>query len=106
MFVATQMWCLGRLLPLMIGAKISEGDQRWCNFLRLLRIMDYLFAPVLSKDCVAHLKELIEEHHKEFKELYPSCTIIPKMHYMVHYPEFIERYVWAEIHTGGGEHAV
>lgn len=90
-YIATQMWCLGRLLPLMIGEKIPVTDEHWSNFLCLLDIMDYLFAPVLSKDCTSHLKDLISEHHEAFMELYPSCRIIPKMHYMVHYPECIRR---------------
>ena len=53
--------------------------------------MKTLFAPVLSEDNVAYLHFLIEEHHKAF-DLYPSCNIIPKMHYMVHYPSWISRY--------------
>lgn len=77
----------------MIGEKIPESDEHWCNFLRLLCIMDYVFAPVVSTDCIEHLKELIQEHHEAFTELYPSSRIIPKMHYLIHYPECIERYL-------------
>ena len=86
------MWCLSMLLPLMIGDKVPESDLRWKNFLRLLEIIDILFAPVLSEDNVAYLHFLIEAHHKAFVDLYPSCSIIPKMHYMVHYPSWISRY--------------
>ena len=86
------MWCLCRLLPLMIGGKISESDERWMNFLRLLEIIDLVFAPVLSNDHVAYLSTLIEEHHQGFKELYPSCNITPKLHYVIHYPQWISRY--------------
>lgn len=91
--VATQMWCLARLLPMMIGDKVPHDDEHWKNFTLLLTILDYVFAPVISTDCVAHLKELICEHHQAFKELYPTCSIIPKMHYMIHYPECIEKYI-------------
>ena len=76
----------------MIGHRVPEDDEHWRNFLLLLRILDYMFAPVVSKDCVAYLKELISDHHGDFKVLYPGCSIIPKMHYMVHYPETIEKY--------------
>lgn len=85
------MWCLCRLLPLMIGAMISQTDSRWQNFLLLLEIIDYLFAPVLSRDHVGYLQILIEEHHQAFTELYPFCNITPKLHYMVHYPDWISR---------------
>ena len=37
----------------------------------------------------AVLKNLIEEHHTMFIELYQEWTVIPKMHYMTHYPEQI-----------------
>ena len=69
------MWCLCRLLPLMIGDKIPETDIRWQNFLRLLEIIDLLFAPVLSQDDIAYLAFLIEEHHLSFSQLYSSCNI-------------------------------
>ena len=86
------MWCFGRLLPLMIGKLISESDDHWLNFLLLMSIVDHLFAPILSRECSEYLKVLIADHHKTWTELYPSCNIIPKMHYMIHYPECIERY--------------
>ena len=85
------MWCLGRLLPLMIGDKISEGDPYWNNYLLLLTIMDYVFAPTLSADTSAYLKEIINDHHKAYKQLYPHKSILPKMHYMIHLPECIEK---------------
>ena len=85
------MWCLARLLPLMIGHRVAEDNEHWKNFLLLLSILDIVFAPVVSTDCVAYLKVLINEHHEHFRVLYPTCSIIPKMHYMVHNPECIER---------------
>ena len=75
----------------MIGDKIPKDDARWQNFLLLLEIIDYLFAPVLSHDHVAYLGVLIEEHHQAFTDLYPECNITPKLHYMVHYPQWITR---------------
>lgn len=78
----------------MIGEKVSEDNDHWGNFLLLLTIMDYLFAPVLSPDCTSYLKSPIDEHHRGWIELYPSCNITPKMHYMIHYPEVIERWVF------------
>ena len=89
---ATQMWCLARLLPLMIGEEVEEGDQYWGNFLLLLSILDYCMAPIVSKDWAAYLRMIIQDHHQTFKQLYPSCPIIPKMHYIVHYPEIMCRY--------------
>lgn len=35
------------------------------------------------------LNHLIEEHHRLFKDLYPQNNLIPKYHFMIHYPESI-----------------
>lgn len=85
------MWCLARLLPLIIGSMIQVDDDYWSNFLLLLEMIDYIFAPTLSSEAVAQLKILINDHHQSFKMLYPNCPITPKMHYIVHYPELILR---------------
>ena len=89
MLTAAQMWLLGRLLPMMIGNKVSVGDDCWLNFIDLLAIVDYLLAPELSMDDLAHLKVLISDHHHQFKLLYPHASITPKMHYLVHMPRLI-----------------
>lgn len=83
--IATQMWCLARLLPLMIGMK----DVLIGKILCLLSIVDYCLAPVIHKDWAAYLRMLIDEHHNEFLRSYPSCKLTPKMHYMIHYPEIM-----------------
>lgn len=88
-YAATQMWCLARLLPLMIGEKIEGNNPHWDNFLLLLSILDYCLAPVVSEDWAAFLRMIINDHHKEFKRLYPACRLTPKMHYMVHFPEMM-----------------
>ena len=89
--IADQMWCLARLLPLMIGDIIPSDDENWQNFLVLLTIMDYVFAPVVSPDVIAFLHDLIRVHHEKFQQLYPECSIIPKLHYMIHIPQWIQK---------------
>ena len=87
------MWCLARCLPLMIGDLVPEGNERWQLFLLLLDIVDYVFAPKTTRDIIAYVRLLINDHHREFRRLYPDCSIIPKHHYMIHIPEWMERYV-------------
>ena len=87
------MWCLARLLPLMIGHRVPEGDRHWSNFLLLLTIMDYLLAPVVLHDVTSFLRVLIDDHHTEFVALYSQCSVTPKFHYMVHYPKWIDWYI-------------
>ena len=85
------MWCLARLLPLMIGKEISTEDDCWYNYLLLLEMLDYIFAPTLTTEAVAQLRVIINDHHQGFKNVYPTSPIIPKMHYIVHYPDLILR---------------
>ena len=93
MYIASQMWLLGRVLPLIIGDCIPDDDKHWLLFLRLMVIVDLLFAPSIPQDYVSYLSALISDHHHDFKRLYPSYSIIPKMHFMVHMPRLILKYI-------------
>lgn len=86
------MWCLARNLPLMIGGLIPDDDEHWSLFCDLLEIIRIVFAPTVSHNQVAYLQVLIQNHHEMFKELFPDCPIIPKMHYMIHMPRTMLRY--------------
>lgn len=88
--VAAQMWCLARMLPLLIGDLIPAGDELWENFLCLLKIEDIVFAPVASTPMAAYLSILVEQYLEGFKELHDR-SLIPKHHNMVHYPRQIIR---------------
>ena len=61
---ASQMWLLGRLLPILVGEYVSEDDEHWCNYL-LLDIVDIMFARRIT-DTLGCLHLLIEEHHANF----------------------------------------
>jgi hypothetical protein len=86
---AMQMWTLGRFLPLAIGHLVDENDEYWLNFLRLLDIMDILFAKKVPRNLIGYLESLISDHHHGFKIIYPNNSITPKMHNMIHMPRLI-----------------
>lgn len=54
--IASQMWLLGRLLPLMVAHLVPKENSKWKSFLLLLKIMDYLLSPVISDDDCIYLK--------------------------------------------------
>ena len=87
--LAAQMWLLGRLLPIMIGDLVPEGDDKWVNFLLLMKIVDWLFCPKITPDDVGYLATLITEHHYKFVDLYPDASKIPKIHFILHMPRLI-----------------
>ena len=68
-----------------------EDDERWINFVLLLDIVDRILAPIASLSVVADLIHLIETHHLEFSRLYPDKSLPPKWHFIVHYPQLIQR---------------
>ena len=88
---AAQMWLLATVLPFIIGDLIPESEKHWCCFLLLLKICSIAAAWSLNVNTVSYLSIIIEEHHELFGTLYPARTIIPKMHYMVHYPSQIQK---------------
>ena len=85
------MWLLIRILPFLLGDLIPRNNLHWQCFFKLLEICDIATAPSISKESAAYLKLLIEEHHIQFCELYGSSSVIPNMHFIIHYPSQILR---------------
>ncbi|XP_044171934.1 uncharacterized protein LOC122956333 [Acropora millepora] len=83
---ANQMWCLGLHLPLIVGNLVPEDDEHWQHYCTLLQIVRIIFSPVINREQIPYLQVLIQEFLEKFKHLFPQCSIIPKMHYMVHMP--------------------
>ena len=94
MVIASQMWTLSRLLPVMVGRYINKDDDNWLHFLQLLDIMEYTFSPT-----VLLLAVIISSNLTTYKELYPESSFIPKMHYMVHIPQYLYKYVKSLMHV-------
>jgi len=78
---ASQMWPLGHILAILVDEYMGDDDE--CC-LKLMNIVDILFSPCVSDDYVAYVATLIHDHHHEFHRIYPTCSVIPKMHFMVH----------------------
>lgn len=81
---SSQTFLLCRILPLLIGERVPEDNVAWKCFILLL---DILNCPVVTKGQGATLKLLIEEHHNIFKHLHSESSIVPKFHFMLHYPD-------------------
>ena len=90
--VASQMWTLGRLLPVMIGHIIPEDNPHWLHYLEVLDIMDLCFSPFVRPETPGYLEVLIEQNLQAFQDLYPDSSILPKMHFLVHMPHFLARF--------------
>ena len=97
LFIASQMWVLGRFLPLMIGHLISEDDDHWTHYIQLLEIVDMIFAPIIDSSAPGYLEVLIEENLEDFVKLYKE-TVLAKMHYLIHIPRLLARYIATHVY--------
>ncbi|XP_045078395.1 uncharacterized protein LOC123491558 [Coregonus clupeaformis] len=86
---AIQSWCLLRNLPLIFGDLVQKDDKYWQLLLLLLQIVNIVFSPILTEGMTICLKHLIAEHHRLFKYLFPDRNLLPKHHFMIHYPRCI-----------------
>lgn len=77
------------MLPFIIGDLIPEENNHWKNYLILHTIVGYAFAPETTKGIAGYLRDLIQQHHAKFKELYPERPLTPKFHHLIHLPQWI-----------------
>lgn len=88
--IASQMWLLGRLLPVMIGESVPGDDTHWICFIDLLRILCISSAFEITEDAISVLTLLIENYLFQYNHLYPN-SITPKCHILLHLPDQIRR---------------
>ena len=88
---ASQIITLTKFLPLIIGDRILLQDKHWISF-QVLKICRLALSPTFTHDNIAYLSVLIEEKLTLFCELHTDVRLIPKQHYMVHYPSQIKAF--------------
>ena len=86
---ASQTLLLCQIIPFIMGECVPEDDKFWKYFILLQKIFDIVFSPIVSRGHCAVLRQLIEEHHSIFSEIYSNSFITPKFHFCIHYPEQI-----------------
>lgn len=90
---AFQFWTLFRLLPLIIGDQIPPENAYWEFYLELREIADLLCAQKWTVGMACYFEQLYAHHLSNFKMLFPDANLIPKHHFLIHYPTFA-------MHTG------
>lgn len=88
---AVQSWCLLKNVPLMFGDLVTSDNPHWHLLLLLLQIVNIVLSPMLTQGLCVYLKHLIVDHHKLFKKLYPQKKLLPKHHFLIHYPRCIQK---------------
>lgn len=89
---AHENWALLRLLPFMVGELIPDGESAWLVILDLKDIVELTVAPVQSTETIAYLNSKISEHRDRLLELFPDIKLLPKHHFVEHYPQMIKNF--------------
>ncbi len=82
-------WTLLRLLPFLIGDVIPEGESVWEIILDLKEIVELAVAQVHTEESIGYLQSKISDHRQKYQEAFPNQKLLPKHHYLEHYPHMI-----------------
>lgn len=90
---ATENWCLLRLLPVIIGEKITDTDDPvWQLTIQLKEVVELICAPKISIPQIALLNVQIHDYLETRKEMFPAHKLKPKHHFLTHYPALILKF--------------
>ena len=87
-----ECWTLMRLLPLIIGGYVQEGNETWEILLTYLTIVRMIISQAFTEGELVLLQCSIESWLKQFKRRFGSIRTTPKMHFLLHYPEQIRKH--------------
>ncbi|XP_051813200.1 uncharacterized protein LOC127536542 isoform X4 [Acanthochromis polyacanthus] len=86
---AHENWSLLRFLPFLIGSCVPQNEPAWVVLLDLKDITELVVAPVHTDESISYLESKIVEHRQRFQELFPTVRLLPKHHFLEHYPRLI-----------------
>lgn len=89
---AHENWTLLRFLPFVIGHIVPEDEPAWLVILDLKDIVELVVAPVHTDETVAYLEAKIYDQRQRYLDLFPHVKLLPKHHYLEHYPQMIRRF--------------
>lgn len=69
---------------------MPANEPAWQLLNDLKDIVDLAVSPSHTKASIAYLAFKISEHRIRFQEVFPETKLLPKHHYLEHYPELIE----------------
>ncbi len=85
-------WTLLRLLPLLIGDDVPEGDTSWEILMLLKDIFELAVASKHTEESIDFLKCKITEHRELLQSAFPGFRLKPKHHFVEHYPQLIKAF--------------
>ncbi|XP_077520203.1 uncharacterized protein LOC144130045 isoform X2 [Amblyomma americanum] len=89
---ATQVFCLFRYLTFFVGDNVPSDNAVWQLYLLLREIVDIIMSHKIPVSHIAYLQRKIHFFCFDFKVLFPSASLPCKVHYLIHYPSYIEKF--------------
>lgn len=83
---AHENWALLRFLPFIIGSRIPHNEPGWLLIMDLKDLVEVVVSPVHTEESIWYLDSKISEHRHRFIELFTENQLIPKHHFLEHYP--------------------
>lgn len=56
----------------------------------LKQIVELVVSPLHSEESIAYLESKISDHRQRYQEVFPNNKLLPKHHYIEHYPQLIQ----------------
>ncbi len=79
-----------RLLPLLVGSKVPEGNAAWEVLMDLKEMVKLALCPSFSDETVDYFVCKISDHRQILQETFPEIRLRPKHHYVEHYPTLVK----------------
>lgn len=85
-------WALIRLLPLLIGHKVPEGDDVWNILLLLKDIVELAVATRHTEESIYFLDCKVSEHRELLQSTFSDFRLRPEHHFIEHYSQMIKAF--------------
>lgn len=79
-----------RLLPVLIGSRVPEGDRFWDILMELKDVVELAMSHTFTDDTIQYMACKIVDHRQLLQEVFPNLQLRPKHHFIEHYPQLIK----------------
>jgi hypothetical protein len=81
---AVAMLTFVHVLPYIIGHYFEQNDPYYRNWINMAQIVNLCMSPYADENTAGDLEQLVMTFLYEYKALYPTVSVRPKMHYLCH----------------------
>lgn len=79
-----------RLLPLLVGSTVPEGDEVWEVLMELKDVLELALCPSFTDETLDYFMCKISDHRRALLDVFPEIRLSPKHHFVEHYPALVK----------------